>query len=560
VSSQHSEWIIYSAVPHSQIVEIHTAPKPARKFIRWNGKIFVLTAGGMFTITEQTMDSVVTIKNGLPSSDIRDAIRWGNNLIIATSRGLVVLESSGKMTIIKNENVSSANQINSLAGWDEIFFSTNDGIFQFNGDNIYKISDHNLLQINKMDRNYWGFDSAGKIFNIPSSGDQIVQVADLQCKIFDMDYYDAKFLIATRKGCIRISSKGEIIDTIATTEPMVTMLKVHYDTLFVGGFWGVDIFYDRKIRRTVRVPIRWGGVRDIISIDGKYIICGDGGIIDENGNPLYEHLLPENKITGICRFHNELWVGTFSSGIAKYNSDGWQSPFRNISPFINDLATDKSALWIATDDGLVRIGADFYIFRKPDGLNSNNITTLHYDGQFLWAGTNRGVCRNEKFGWRQYYISDGLCGDHIYGISAYDGTGWIATYGGVTKIAPTGIECFRRCDEAIKNDWVTAIALSKDDVFVGTYGGGISRYHNNEWEFFQNGKIINPDAVTVWRGNPIFGTAGQGLLMWDGLDFFNLSQKMELPLYEILSIFSDDNYIWVGTTNGLVKIDMRYEQ
>ncbi|RKZ26871.1 hypothetical protein DRQ29_04295, partial [bacterium] len=52
---------------------------------------------------------------------------------------------------------------------------------------------------------------------------------------------------------------------------------------------------------------------------------------------------------------------------------------------------------------------------------------------------------------------------------------------------------------------------------------------------------------------PVFGTAGDGILLWDGLNFIHLTRKNCLPSDEILSIFADGDYIWVGTTDGLCK-------
>ena len=545
-----SDWVISRACVNKDI-SVYTSPRPARKFVRWNGKIFVSTAGGLFPVENTKLAKPLTVADGLPSHDIYDAQLYGSDIILATDRGLAIVEPNYTITQITNPKNSRCNRINALAGSRKIIFATDNGLFDFDGDDVSKIADGKFDRIIEISGGYIITDSAGKIYRL--SDEKIAPICAVHTPIHDIAYYDDKIFVATSRGCLKISTKGEIIDTVRTTEPMTTCVKFGSDTLLAAGFYGCDMFVADKKIRTIKIPLRWGGIRDITNYNGEYLLCGDGGVIDESGNSLDDGFLPSNRITAICEFDGEIWVGTFSDGISHFDGDRWEIEHFEFSPFINSLVSDGEALWVGTDDGLVRIAGNIKVFGKRDGLNSDHITALHFDGEHIWVATNRGVCESENFGWRQFYINDGLCGDHTYSIYSKDNDVWIATYGGITEISPVESRCFRRVDGALKNDWATAVIISDDGVFVGTYGGGISRYSNGQWKFYEKGAIVNPNAVALWRGKPVFGTAQNGILIWDGIDFVHFDTKNGLPSDEILSIFADENYIWLGTVDGIAK-------
>jgi len=544
------EWVIYRASKNND-VKIYTSPRPARKFIHWNGKLYIATAGGLFPFENDELLSPLTTADGLPSHNIRDALHYGSNIIVATDNGFAIIEPNTRITCIENVKNHDSNRINALTGNRKIVLATDCGLFAFDGDNIEKIADGCFKKIIEISSGFIAADTSGSIYRI--SGKNISKICTISQKISDIACYESNIFAATSRGCLKIDFDGHNIDTVRTTEPMTTMVKFFGETLFVAGFYGCDIFVDNHKIRTIGIPQRWGGIRDIVNFDERYLFCGDGGIIDDADRRLDENCLPSNRITAICKFDGEIWAGTFSSGLVHFDSFKWKSNNFRISPFINSLATDGAALWVGTDDGLARIGENVRIFGKKQGLNSNHITSIFYDGKYLWVTTNRGVCRSEKFGWRQYFVSDGLCGDHTYSIFSRNDDCWIATYGGVSEISSTKSRCFRRADGALKNDWATAVAISSDGVFIGTYGGGISRYTDEQWNFYEKDVIINPNAVALWNEKPVFGTAGDGILLWDGLNFIHLTRKNCLPSDEILSIFADGDYIWVGTTNGLCK-------
>ncbi len=532
-------------------VEVFSSPRPARKFVKWQGTLFCATEGGLFPVEDNSLGRPITVADGFPSHKIYDAFLWKDNLYLFTDMGLSVIgKETEKIQTLLSPNRRKYRAFIAFRDVD-LICPPYDKPPQLTSRIVYVFGN----DIHCKDFNYqvWGYDTAGNVLRVIAAHAETV--AHIDAVIYDIASYEGNLLFATSSGLLVFSpSQKTVVDSIATAEPTVTMVKVCGDTIFAGGLWGVDVILRKKRTRTIKVPLDWGAVRDIAALHGKHILCGDGGVIDEFGHRLDEGLLPENKITAITFYRGTMWAGTFSSGVVHLDGDFWRREDFGGSNFINSLVTDGVHLWAGTDDGLVMLRPARRIFTRRDGLNSNSISCLFWDGENLWAGTNRGVCVLKYFGWKQYYVRDGLCGDHIYGIGGTPGEIWVGAYGGVSRISPAGNRCWRRVDGALKNDWVTAVAVCEDGVFVGTYGGGISRFHDGKWTHYAPGRYINPDAVTLFRGMPVFGTAGNGILVWNGVDFVGYNLFRDFPALEVLSLYADDTYIYVGTTEGIVKV------
>jgi len=535
--------------------QIFTSSKPARKFVIWNGKPYLVTQGGLFAIVNDELSIAMSTVDGLPSNDIRDAFNVDGNLMLATDNGLAIVEPCGRISVVKHSESAAANRINSLAVFGrELLLATDCGLFIMRGTDIRTISDGGrFVAATHSPGGFIIADDSGALFFTDGN---IIDSLHLRLRQAAMlQYTFGKIAIATGRGALLVSLDGNHIDTLETSQRFTTLVKSYGDTIIAGGFFGADIIVNGIRVRTIEVPRQWGAVRDFI-IDGREILlCGDGGVISGSGMPFKANTPPDNRITAICKHHGMLYVGTFSSGMAIFNGTQWlDAAFALPSPFVNSLVSDGEYLWAGVDGGLVRIGANATVFTRHNGLNSNTITSLYFDGDRLWAGTNKGVSCRHSTGWRQFYVSDGLCGDHIYSIAAERGVAWIAAYGGVSRIGADGSRCFQRADGALLNDWATAVAICKDGVFVGTYGGGISQYTAGEWKHHAEGAIINPNAVCVIEGRPVFGTANHGILAWDDMRFISIQSESGLPCDEILSLFADGEYIWVGTTHGLAKM------
>ncbi|NDV44810.1 hypothetical protein GTK07_15885 [Muricauda sp. 40Bstr401] len=88
---------------------------------------------------------------------------------------------------------------------------------------------------------------------------------------------------------------------------------------------------------------------------------------------------------------------------------------------VQDMLQDRYGnYWIATNEGLVRIGpsGQLTVFTETDGLASNKVLKLHEDQENnLWVGTLKGVTKISLGGHLQYFTTqDGLADNEIQSV------------------------------------------------------------------------------------------------------------------------------------------------
>ncbi len=247
--------------------------------------------------------------------------------------------------------------------------------------------------------------------------------------------------------------------------------------------------------------------------------------------------------------NNNLWIGT-SEGLNKIdtknnkvykytNRDIDNQNFKNIEVLMCD---NDNNLWVGTKrDGLYKIDISknkVSLFKHEEDdkstLPCNSIRTLlqEKDG-VVWIGTNKGLSKYEgknKFITfkSKSYDQNSLMSNQVFCmIEDYSGLIWVGTYTGISRFDPHNII------ELYKNDPLDNNSLSGDVIH------GI--YEDNEG--------------LIW-----VGTANKGL------NILNRKNNRVQHIYEgngnkaltdnsIKVITGKNNIIWVGTVDGLNKID-----
>jgi ligand-binding sensor domain-containing protein len=243
------------------------------------------------------------------------------------------------------------------------------------------------------------------------------------------------------------------------------------------------------------------------------------------------------------------WFGT-DNGLLHFDGIKWTNYQSSIlkasipSNKINDLAIEISSkfgerIWVATDNGATVVSSIFneLTYATPfqennSNLLSNNVKTVYVgNNHTLWFGTNKGLSR-------------------------FDGSEW---------------SNFIELSDLSKNE-VLSIAGSKDGIiYVGTNGGGISRYlDNNGVDGITSASIID----TKWSGilsNNIYAIeVNEDSSKWIGTDKgLNLHKSAEtkegwyvylsdagLVNNHVQAIAKDNTgLVWIGTKKGVSSFD-----
>jgi hypothetical protein len=134
------------------------------------------------------------------------------------------------------------------------------------------------------------------------------------------------------------------------------------------------------------------------------------------------------------------------------------------------------------------------------------------------------------------------------------------TLGGVSLLRAGSIQRnFTTANSGLKHNWITALASVGDDWLVGTYGAGVLRLGADglvtSTEATANGTIVNPTAMATDGRMVLAGTLGRGLLVGDSSGERWRTVTAGLPSLNVTAVTIHEGMIYVGTENGLVKIE-----
>jgi ligand-binding sensor domain-containing protein len=93
---------------------------------------------------------------------------------------------------------------------------------------------------------------------------------------------------------------------------------------------------------------------------------------------------------------------------------------------------------------------------------------------------------------------------------------------------------------------------------VGTYGAGVlgldrsGRFHS--FETASGPAEINPNAMLVTQNHVFAGTLGRGLYVYERESGRWFTIEAGLPSSNVTALAAGKGYIYVGTDNGLVRV------
>lgn len=316
----------------------------------------------------------------------------------------------------------------------------------------------------------------------------------------------------------------------------------------------------------------------------KYDVkSGEFSVIDNSTNGL-----PTNDINTL-KFdkHGNLWVATTNYGLfVKPTNNEY---FSTYSDFIqNPLPKENlvslkfdsnNNLWLGSDSNGV-----YYVqnnklakhYTVDNGLCSNSILDILIDQSgTVWFATDKGLCQlknNEFIHHEQKQNSSTSLIDNRTKVLMQDQGGviWVGTDAGVSNwnAAITNFKHFNTSNKKLlKSDTVMAFTSSNNDIFVGSWGEGVSRIPRKDYgdsSYDERLKLINNINIMSMfmdsKNNLWIGTYRSGLYILpfkssklinvneNSLTTNQLSSNSVSAFYEL-----PDSTIIVGTYGGRVR-------
>ncbi|MFI5096856.1 MAG: two-component regulator propeller domain-containing protein [Candidatus Acidiferrales bacterium] len=359
---------------------------------------------------------------------------------------------------------------------------------------------------------------------------------------------------------------------------LVTSLYVRGEELLVGT----------EDQGVVRVPLakqrpgpnaqgsaNLAEVRQFLGADrGVYVLTRNGVYeLPEHGFGWKEVLKPrpavlsDRNISALAEDQNgQLWVGYFDRGLDLLPGDS-----RRVLHVENEHVFCVNRIWpdaksgtvaVATANGLVRMGASGsqeQVLTRADGLIADHITDVVPYGEGLAIATPAGLTFLDANGARSMYAFHGLVNNHVYALGVSGDDLMVGTLGGLSVIGRGAVRVnYTAGASGLKQNWITAVVPVGDEWIVGTYGSGIMGLdragHFRSFEKATAEMEINPNAMLVTPQYVLAGTLGNGLYVYDREKSRWSVINEGLPSQNVTALAQSKGYIYVGTDNGLVRI------
>ncbi len=262
----------------------------------------------------------------------------------------------------------------------------------------------------------------------------------------------------------------------------------------------------------------------------------------------------------------QLWVGYFDRGLDLL-SEGASRVLHveNEHVFcVNRIWPDTKSgtVAVATANGLVRFGArgtQEQILTRADGLIADHVTDVVPYREGLAIATPAGLTFLDARGARSMYAFHGLVNNHVYALGVSGGDLMVGTLGGLSVIGDGDVRVnYTAGSSGLKQNWITAVIPVGDEWMIGTYGSGVVGLdrtgHFRAFEKATTGMEINPNAMLATPWHVFAGTLGKGLYVYDREMQRWRTLLDGLPSLNVTALAESNGYIYVGTDNGLVRI------
>lgn len=281
----------------------------------------------------------------------------------------------------------------------------------------------------------------------------------------------------------------------------------------------------------------------------------------------YERTLSGKAVTSIyADTEGNLWIGTLEGGLFRTRRSTIHTLMENIYTW-SIYEDSKNTKWIGTSEhGVYQYKNGLFTeFGPSKGLSDPEVFSMAEDHNgTLWVGTREGVnwIRNGKI--LDFPLHDQLPNRFIRAIYVTrDGSVWIGTYGGgLARYHDRKLQVYTAKD-GLANDFIRHIFEDRSgNIWISTYGNGLFRFSNGRFHQYTvkdglsynlTGPIYEDADGVLW-----IGTIGGGLNRFEGGRFKTFNTQNGLFDDKIFTILEDEkNNLWLTSNNGIFRVNRK---
>jgi len=271
-------------------------------------------------------------------------------------------------------------------------------------------------------------------------------------------------------------------------------------------------------------------------------------------------------VTAMAWLGSRIVTGIFDGGLVLGQLQGpalhWQGIQGTSAWGVNALLPAGGAVYVASLRGAARFdgehlqeiqgpGAAFSLAATPDGVA---------------VGYGQGVLLP---GGRLLSAFHGLPGNQALALASGPAL-FVGTPSGLGAVEHGRVRWrVTQGEGRLPHPWVTALALSKDALYVGTYGGGVVRRiagsdrlrswsNAGTFEAFAetDGFKVNTGCLVEVAGHIYLGTDGMGLYRLAPNGKLFVPMRLSLPSQRVTALLPSDDALYIGTDQGIARLPL----
>lgn len=294
-----------------------------------------------------------------------------------------------------------------------------------------------------------------------------------------------------------------------------------------------------------------------IDEDLFWVATMDNGsyLFDSNGeNPF--HFYPDQQISDIKKDHEgHFWISTLSNGVYHINSSNLKSEeYSDNSSPVNDILWCDSVLWVGYKKGMIlKMDKTGQTEIEPKRGYGNAIFSAYENEMFYYTKENLINANSGK----EYYIGN-VIKFKIFKSEKSDSMVYLYQNG----IGHLNLETkeYRSIFEGTR---FTDLTSYKNQYYFATHSGLYCLKDTKFQPVNQKDSSLcqRMDVLEVFQNQLFVGTRGNGLIIYNGKDYQELTQRDGLVSNFINDLFvENDSILWICTNAGLNRLSVRKNQ
>lgn len=206
---------------------------------------------------------------------------------------------------------------------------------------------------------------------------------------------------------------------------------------------------------------------------------------------------------------------------------------------------------------------NFINYNVEEGLAQSQVSDLAQDaGGYLWIATRGGLSRFDGMKFTNYSKNQGLISNQLSDLFIdNENKLWVGAEGGISLYDNTKFLSFQFKEEFSKYQ-VNDMALANDTLYIGTNGGGVIRFANNQFYYPGDEGLLNVRSIDFFNEQLLAGTRNGVYKIHKGKNPERIAALEFTNDMSISVVYAKNDKLYIGSYSGdgVFEFDPSFQQ